>query len=58
MASSWTATATINGLPAVDLTVNNVTDEVNDSFSNWGDEGTNEGTNEKETQSQIIVCID
>jgi hypothetical protein len=47
------ATATINGLPAIDLTV----DEVDDGFNNWGDEGTNEGTNEKETQSQIIVCI-
>jgi hypothetical protein len=47
------ATATINRLPAVDLTTTDVDDEGDDGFIDWRDEG----TTGKETQSQIIVSI-
>jgi hypothetical protein len=43
----------VNGLPAVGLAITDVADKSDDGFSSEG----NEGTNEKETQSQIIVSI-
>ncbi|KAL1856467.1 hypothetical protein Daus18300_010734 [Diaporthe australafricana] len=52
------AAATINGLPAVDLTATDVDEESDDPFLDGGDEGGDEGTTGKETQSQIIVVID